>query len=63
MVPPSIQICPVEIPGRGRRSGESAPADLDSLAETLLRSLPLQVPSPFRVLLNFLSHMVVACNF
>lgn len=43
LVPPSVQICPVEIPGRGRRFGEPAPADIDSLAETLLAALPLQV--------------------
>ena len=43
LLPPSIQVCPVEIPGRGRREGEPAPSDAAELARVLARSLPLQV--------------------
>ncbi len=42
LLPPSIQVCPVEIPGRGRREGEPAPSDAAALARLLARSLPLQ---------------------
>jgi acyl transferase domain-containing protein/surfactin synthase thioesterase subunit/acyl carrier protein/NAD(P)-dependent dehydrogenase (short-subunit alcohol dehydrogenase family) len=41
MLPASIQVCPVEIPGRGRRENEAAPATVEELAATLARSLPL----------------------
>lgn len=43
MMPPSIQVCPVELPGRGRRTGEMAIADVRQLAEALAQALPLQV--------------------
>lgn len=43
MLPASIQICPVEIPGRGRRDGEPHVNTVTMLAETLAHSLPLQV--------------------
>ena len=43
LLPPSIQVCPVEIPGRGRREGEPAPSDAAELARVLAHSLPLQV--------------------
>ena len=43
MLPASIQICPVEIPGRGRRSNEPAINDVHQLADLLASSLPLQV--------------------
>ena len=43
MMPPSIQVCPVEIPGRGRRE-QKAPFDsIATLANMLAHSLPLQV--------------------
>ena len=41
MVPASVQICPVEIPGRGRRFGEPAISYVKQLARLLARSLPL----------------------
>ncbi len=41
MLPASIQVCPVEIPGRGRREGEPAISDLKQLARLLAHSLPL----------------------
>ena len=41
MVPASVQICPVEIPGRGRRFGEPSISDVKQLARLLARSLPL----------------------
>jgi len=41
MLPASIQVCPVEIPGRGRREGEPAISDLRQLARLLAHSLPL----------------------
>ena len=44
-MPPSIQVCPVEIPGRGRRDGEASINDIADLAHLLARSLPLQVVS------------------
>lgn len=42
MLPASIQVCPVEIPGRGRREGETALTTVDELAKLLAHSLPLQ---------------------
>ena len=44
MLPPSILVCPVEIPGRGRREGEPALSEVTALAEVLAHALPLQVP-------------------
>lgn len=41
MLPASVQVCPVEIPGRGRREGEPAISDLKQLARLLAHSLPL----------------------
>lgn len=57
MLPASIQVCPVEIPGRGRREGEPAPESVASLAMLLAKSLPLNV-SPQRrpPCLNFSTH-------
>ena len=43
MLPPSIQVCPVEILGRGRRSGEPTIADVQQLAESLALALPMEV--------------------
>ena len=45
MLPPSIQVCPVELPGRGRRSEEPAISDVVTLADQLAAALPLQVSS------------------
>jgi surfactin synthase thioesterase subunit len=42
MLPACIQVCPVEIPGRGRRAGEPAIEDLRNLASLLAESLPLR---------------------
>lgn len=42
MLPASIQVCPVEIPGRGRREGEPAISTVGELATMLAHSLPLQ---------------------
>lgn len=41
LLPASVQVCPVEIPGRGRREGEPAINDVKELARLLARSLPL----------------------
>ena len=41
MLPASIQVCPVEIPGRGRRQGDPAINDVKQLASMLAHSLPL----------------------
>ena len=43
MLPACIQVCPVEIPGRGRRSSKQAISDLHQLADALAAHLPLQV--------------------
>ena len=43
MLPASIQVCPVELPGRGRRQGEPAISDVAALADVLADALPLQV--------------------
>ena len=43
MLPASIQICPVEIPGRGRRLDEPSVNDVHQLADLLIAELPLQV--------------------
>ncbi|KAK9841775.1 hypothetical protein WJX81_002144 [Elliptochloris bilobata] len=42
LVPACIQVCPVEIPGRGRRECEPALTDAAKLARVLAHSLPLQ---------------------
>ena len=42
MLPASIQVCPIEIPGRGRREGETALTTVGELAKVLAHSLPLQ---------------------
>lgn len=55
MLPASIQVCPVEIPGRGRREGEPAPESIASLAMLLAKSLPLDV-SPRRRPSSHLQH-------
>ena len=46
MLPASIQVCPVELPGRGRRQGDAAINDVSRLADVLVESLPLQVRCP-----------------
>ena len=43
MLPPSIQVCPVEIPGRGRLLGQAPLHNVCQLADTLAHALPLQV--------------------
>lgn len=43
MLPASIQVCPVELPGRGRREGERGINNVAELAALLAHSLPLQV--------------------
>ncbi|CAL8466746.1 g6282 [Coccomyxa elongata] len=42
MLPPSIQVCPIEIPGRGRREGEPSINEISELANILAHALPLQ---------------------
>jgi len=42
MMPPSIQVCPIEIPGRGRREQESPISNVADLAQALAHGLPLQ---------------------
>ncbi len=43
MLPASIQVCPIELPGRGRRRDETGIAGVAILADALAESLPLQV--------------------
>ena len=43
MLPAAIQVCPIEIPGRGRRSTEPGINNVHVLADALAASLPLQV--------------------
>jgi hypothetical protein len=43
MLPASMQVCPVELPGRGRREGETGINNVAELAALLAHSLPLQV--------------------
>ena len=43
MLPACIQVCPIEIPGRGRRMDEHAINSVSELADTLVDALPLQV--------------------
>ena len=45
MMPPSIQVCPIEIPGRGRREQESPISNVADLAQALAHGLPLQARS------------------
>jgi len=45
MMPPSIQVCPIEIPGRGRREQESPISNVADLAQALAHGLPLQAHS------------------
>ena len=41
LLPPCVQVCPVELPGRGRRRGEAPAEDAAALAADLLRGLPI----------------------
>lgn len=50
MLPPSVQVCPVELPGRGRRSEEPAISDVVTLADQLAQALPLQASLPAQCL-------------
>ena len=43
MMPPSIQVCPVELPGRGRREEEMSISNVVELAQILAHALPLEV--------------------
>ena len=45
MMPPSIHVCPVELPGRGRREQESSISSIAEIAQTLAHALPLEVRS------------------
>ena len=49
MLPASVQVCPVEIPGRGRRVGEPAIDSVPELARLLANCLPL-VDKPYVIL-------------
>lgn len=40
LLPPVIQVCPVEIPGRGRRGGEEPLRTVIELADELFKTLP-----------------------
>jgi len=42
MLPASIQVCPVELPGRGRRQRDPPINDVAVLADALVEFLPLQ---------------------
>jgi medium-chain acyl-[acyl-carrier-protein] hydrolase len=46
-LPDHIEVRPLELPGRGVRSGESTLVSADQLAETLLRDLTRQIDRPF----------------
>lgn len=48
MLPASVQVCPIEIPGRGRRDGEPAITTVPALGQQLAHSLPL-VDKPYVV--------------
>jgi len=41
LLPPAVAVCPVELPGRGRRARDAPPADLRSLAAQLVAGLDL----------------------
>lgn len=43
MLPAAIQVCPIELPGRGRRRNEAPVNDVAVLADQLAEALPLQV--------------------
>ena len=43
MLPACIQVCPIEIPGRGRKGGDKPIDSVSELADLLVLSLPLQV--------------------
>jgi medium-chain acyl-[acyl-carrier-protein] hydrolase len=46
-VVPKVQICPVELPGRGRRSTESLPVSIPELASEIASSLHAHEKTPF----------------
>lgn len=46
-LPASIQICPIELPGHGRRFHESASSDVHSIAENLATNLAFDKPCAF----------------
>lgn len=41
-LPASVQVCPLELPGRGRRAGEKPAEGIKQLANALAQNLPLQ---------------------
>lgn len=43
MLPACIQVCPVEIPGRGRRTMDNPIHSVNQLADALVNGLALQV--------------------
>ena len=43
LLPAGVQVCPIEIPGRGRLSSQEPLPDVATLAEALALGLPLQV--------------------
>ena len=45
LLPAGVQVCPIEIPGRGRLSSQDPMPDIATLADSLAMGLPLQVCS------------------
>jgi len=46
-LPASIQVCPIELPGHGRRFHETAFSDVKDIAENLAANLPFDKPCAF----------------
>ena len=63
MMPPGIQVCPIEIPGRGRREGEPSINEISELATALAHALPLQVSTAgLHRIFILLTHLVIHAN-
>jgi surfactin synthase thioesterase subunit len=56
-MPACIHVCPVEIPGRGRRSAETSLENVADFADILVDALPLQVPLPVPLPDNSVEHV------
>ena len=48
-LPPTIEVCPVQLPGRENRLGESPYTDILPLAQTLARQIRLYSQKPFAI--------------
>jgi medium-chain acyl-[acyl-carrier-protein] hydrolase len=64
-IAPQLQICAIELPGRGRRSAESLPLSIPELARKIASSLHVHHETPFALFGHSMGALIayeVACN-